>query len=97
VEATQQGRKPLGLLLGLRLEANAFGVSLDETWGSIPERFEIKAQLQEWEIWDDNLTEQQAQEQFVRFSGLDLGVAPKKVWGQLRRDLLEFEQNIACY
>ena len=74
--ANQQVPKRSGLWLGLRLEASTFGVSLDETWGHLPGRLEIKGKLQEWEIWDDELTELQAQERFVRFSGLDLGVAP---------------------
>jgi len=53
--------------------------------------------LQGWGIWDEGLTERKARERFVRFEGLDLGVAPRAEWNRLRADLLEFEDHIACY
>lgn len=35
-------------------------------------------------------------ERYVRFSGVDFGVAPPEAWPSLRRDLLEFEGCLAC-
>jgi hypothetical protein len=52
-------------------------------------------QLEEWGIWDEGLSWEQAQHRYARFWGVSFGVAPPEVWGRLRRDLLEFEGNLA--
>lgn len=42
------------------------------------------------------MSDEAARKRYVRFDGVDLGVAPGESWGSLRRDLLEFEEHIAC-
>jgi hypothetical protein len=53
-------------------------------------------QLKEWGIYEENLGVEKAQERYVRFMGVTFGIAPEKYWPSLRRDLLEFEEGLAC-
>lgn len=73
-----------------------FGASLDDTWDALPSLGEVKKRLQDWGIWEEGLTDTEAKRRYVRFDGVNFGVAPEKAWGSLRRDLLEFEDHIAC-
>ena len=74
--------------------ASAFGVatevkgkppSLEELWENMPPMQDIKDILENWGIWSDHLDKVSAQKRYARFNGLDLGVAPKHQWGELRR------------
>jgi hypothetical protein len=51
--------------------------------------------LEDWGIWDEGLTEDQAAHRYVRFEGVTFGVAPPEAHRKLRRDLLEFEPFLA--
>ena len=73
----------------------AFGATLEEIWEGMPGAAEVRAQLADWGIWDDKLTDEEARHRYARFSGVDFGVAPPAAWGKLRRDLLEFEAHLA--
>ncbi len=61
----------------------------------MPQHQELVRQLREWGVWDEDLSAEQAQHRYARFTGLDLGVAPKAEWGRMRRELLEFEPYLA--
>ncbi len=61
----------------------------------MPQQKEVEEQLEEWGVWEDGLSAEQAQHRYARFAGVDFGVAPKKEWGRMRRDLLEFEPYLA--
>lgn len=52
--------------------------------------------LKEWGVYEEGMSDVRAQERYVRFDGVSFGVAPKEVWPELRRDLLEFEGGLAC-
>ena len=55
-------REPMELawLRALHWGASAFGATLSESWERMPGAAGVKAQLQEWGIWDEGLTEEQA-------------------------------------
>ena len=53
--------------------------------------------MRQWGVWDDDLSPEAAQRRYARFAGLDLGVAPEEHKASLRRDLLEFEDFLACH
>ena len=75
--------------------ASAF-FGLDEAWENLPPLPDIVEKLGEWGIMDESLTEEGLKERYVRFEGVTFGVAPESTWPQLRRDLLEFEEYLAC-
>ena len=76
--------------------ASTFGATLDEQWLDLPPLEEVKRQLADWGIYDDQLRDLRAKERYVRFSGVKFGVAPEESWPKLRRDLLQFEDGLAC-
>ena len=61
----------------------------------MPAGRELREKLVGMGIWDEGMTEEAAQKRYARFEGTEFGVAPKEVWGKLRRDLLEFEHRCA--
>ena len=79
-----------------------FNATLDDTWVQLrdiaPSSIEgfLDAALIDWGIWDAGLTLEQKKKHYVRFAGLEFGVAPPKVWPALRHELLEFEPFLAC-
>lgn len=76
--------------------APTFNASLTESWEAMPELAKVSEDLEAWGILDDNLSPLQLQERWVRFSGIDLGIAPAAARPAMLRQLLEFEQSIAC-
>ena len=46
-------------------------------------------------IWEESLCESAARARYARFVGVEFGMAPKECWGELRRELLEFEEQLA--
>ena len=65
------------------LGANAFG-SLDEIWADLPKLKDIQVWLVRNTIWNDNLTDKEILERYVRFFGIDFGVAPVSEHNVLR-------------
>ena len=63
-----------------------FNATLDDTWVQLrdiaPSSIEgfLDAALIDWGIWDAGLTLEQKKKHYVRFAGLEFGVAPPKVW-----------------
>lgn len=68
---------------------------LDEAWEKMPPPEEVERQLREWGIWDEALTTEAASHRWVRFQGVDFGLAPRDEWPRLRRELLPYEASFA--
>ena len=47
-------------------------------------------------MYDATLFVVQKQERYVRFDGVDFGIAPKARWPELRRSLLPIEHALSC-
>ncbi len=62
----------------------------------MPPLEDVHLKLEEWGIGDRGLSDGDARKRYARFEGVDFGVAPPEAWPQLRRDLLEFEHNLAA-
>ena len=72
-----------------------FGVSLNELWEKLPPIEQVRQALQAWDIAGEDLTDEEANNRFVRFAGVQFGVVPPEKWGTLRKQLLEFEARLA--
>ena len=71
-------------------------MSLDETWASLPAQSVVCSNLKEWGIYDAALSDAKLQERWVRFHGVEFGVAPRGEWPGMRRQLLEVEDMLAA-
>ncbi len=71
--------------------------SLDGVWASLPGDDRVRAELAMMGIWDDWLSVEAARKRWVCFQGVDFGWAPEKFWPGMRRDLLRFEDKLACH
>ena len=60
-------------------------LSLDDTWAALPTLDVVRRELKEWGIYDPTLPEVKLQERWVRFHGVEFGVAPKGEWAGMRR------------
>lgn len=74
-EYTRSPQPPLG--------AVALG-SLDEIWADLPPLPEIQEWLVKNGIWDDKLSEEKIKERYVRFVGINFGVAPVSEHNNMR-------------
>jgi hypothetical protein len=64
----------------LPLGASIFGMTLDESWESLPSQKQIDEWLEQAGIAGKELTQTGRRERYVRFCECDFGVAPKHVW-----------------
>jgi hypothetical protein len=64
----------------LPLGASIFGMTLDESWESLPSQKLIDEWLEQAGISGRELTQKERRERYVRFSECEFGVAPKHMW-----------------
>ena len=62
-------------------QAGGFGLTLDESWAQVADKpqWEVDDWLYEAGVWDPTLTPMERQERYVRFQGVEFGVAPRDV------------------
>lgn len=64
---------------------NAFGATFDTFWEHPPAVQECAEKLREWGILGDLQTPEEIYKRYIRFEGVEFGVAPEQEWPRLRQ------------